>query len=218
MGKWRAGGYHGLVKQLFACATLMAVCSALGTAQSGNAAALAQVKTVYLLPMAHGMDQYLANRLTHSRVLQVVTDPAKADAVLTDHVGPAYEAAMKELYPQVKPAPPAKPDDEDQKADSSDSDKPAPPEPMEMKSIGAERPVVPARNRGTVFLVKRDTSEVLWSAYNDPSVRRAKDLNRVAGKFVGKLQSAIKHASPKAPAGTSPANAASSPQAPATAQ
>jgi hypothetical protein len=192
------------VKQLFACATLMAVFSAAGFAQSGKAAALAQVKTVYLLPMSHGMDQYLANRLTHGGVLQVVTDPAKADALLTDHLGEAYEASVKELYPQAKPAPAPAKDNDDKDAKTPSDAKPDQPE---MKSIGADRPPVPSRNRGMVFLVKRDTSEVIWSAYHDPSIRKPKELNRAAGRLVGGLKKAMKPAAPAAPASpTAPAD------------
>jgi hypothetical protein len=39
------------------------------------------VKAVYLLPMAGGLDQYLANRLTGDQVFRVVTDPKLADAI-----------------------------------------------------------------------------------------------------------------------------------------
>lgn len=183
----------------------MAVFSLAGIAQSGKAAALAQVKTVYLLPMAHGMDQYLANRLTHGGVLQVVTDPLKADALLTDHLGESYEAMVKELYPQAKPAPAPAKDDGEKDATTPESEakpdgKPdAKPDPPELKSSGAERPPTPSRNRGMVFLVKRDTSEVLWSAYRDPSVRKPKDLNGVAGKLAKDLKKAMTPAAPAAP-------------------
>ena len=30
--------------------------------------------------------------------MQVVTDPQKADAILTDHIGPAFEQKLDELY------------------------------------------------------------------------------------------------------------------------
>ena len=45
------------------------------------AADLASVKNVYVLKMARGLDQYLANRLTADHVFQIVTDPKLADAV-----------------------------------------------------------------------------------------------------------------------------------------
>src|SRR5437762_7219070 len=56
------------------------------------------VKTVYLLPMAGGLDQYLALKLTSGGVLQVVTDPKKADAILTDGIGARLEDSLTELY------------------------------------------------------------------------------------------------------------------------
>jgi hypothetical protein len=57
-----------------------------------GAADLAGVHKVYVLPMARGLDQYLANRLTTEHVFQVVTDPKTADAVLTDRIGEGFEA------------------------------------------------------------------------------------------------------------------------------
>ena len=36
--------------------------------------------------MGSGMDQYLANQLTNAGIFEVVTDPKKADAILTDNV------------------------------------------------------------------------------------------------------------------------------------
>ncbi len=61
------------------------------------------IKTVYLLPMASGLDQFLAVRLTTGSILQVVTDPQKADAILTDHIGASFEQRLDELY-AVKPS------------------------------------------------------------------------------------------------------------------
>jgi hypothetical protein len=72
--------------------------------------ALTGVRNVYLLPMSGGLDQYLANKLTASRNFQVVTDPAHADAILSDQVGEGFEERLAELYPP--PPPPDKPADE----------------------------------------------------------------------------------------------------------
>lgn len=201
----------------------MTVFALTGMGQAASAVSLAQVKSVYLLPMSHGMDQYLANRLTRDGVFQVVTDPAKADALLTDHLGANFEASVKELYPETKPeVAPAKPEDakpEDAKpADTKATDakkaavkkgakdeiEPPPeekPEARELKTLGGERLPVPARNRGMVFLVKRGTGEVLWSAYNDPAIRRPKDLNRTAGRIASGLKKAMTAASVTTPAG-----------------
>ena len=198
-GQHHAGRYDGLVKQLIACATLIAAFSVAGSAQAADASSLEQVKTVYLLPMSHGLDQYLANRLTRAGVVQVSTDPLKADALLTDHLGANFEASVKELYPEPKPAAAAAKDDDEKKAgDDQKSAEPATetkPDPPEMKSTGFDHPPVPARDRGMVFLVKRGTGEVLWSTYHEPSIRRPKELNRTAGRIAEGLKKAMKPAS-----------------------
>jgi hypothetical protein len=194
------GGYDGLVKQLIACATLMTVYSLAGSGQSGNAASLAQVKTVYILPMSRGMDQYLANRLTRGGVFQVATDASKADALFTDHVDAAFGASLKELYPEAKPVvEPAK--SADKPKEGKESAAGAKPDEPEVKLSGEDRPPVVARSRGTVFLVKRGTGEILWSVYNDPSIRRPKDLDRIAGKIVDALKKSMTPASPTTPGG-----------------
>ncbi len=48
-----------------------------------SAAGLGDIKTVYLLPMSSGLDQYLAQRLTAEAVLQVVKQakPANLESV-----------------------------------------------------------------------------------------------------------------------------------------
>src|ERR1017187_9409535 len=56
-------------------------------------------KTVYILPMAAGLDQYLAQCLTKDHVMLVVADPKTADVVMTDRLGEAFEQKMKQLRP-----------------------------------------------------------------------------------------------------------------------
>ena len=72
--------------------------AALAMSMAGSAAGLSDVKTVYLMPMSNGLDQYLAVQLTTGAVLQVVVDPQRADAVLTDHLGESFEQSLAELY------------------------------------------------------------------------------------------------------------------------
>src|SRR6476646_9989568 len=100
---------------------------------SGAHAEVFGVKTVYVLPMAGGLDQYLALRLTSQAVLQVVTDPQKADEILTDGIGARLEDSLTELYG----SPVAK----------EKSDKDAAPD----FAHPAMRPL--SRSRGVVFLV-----------------------------------------------------------------
>ncbi len=60
------------------------------------AAAIQEIRTVYIFPMRNGLDQYLASELTQQHVLQVVADPKSADAVLTDRMGQAFEQNFNE--------------------------------------------------------------------------------------------------------------------------
>jgi hypothetical protein len=60
---------------------------------------LIEVKSVYMLPMRFGLDQYLANQLARSGAVRVVIDPAKADAVFTDRLGDALEQRLNAMYP-----------------------------------------------------------------------------------------------------------------------
>jgi hypothetical protein len=60
-------------------------------------AELSSVRNLYILPMGSGFDQYMANQLTMQGVFQVVTDPEKADALMTDQIGAKFERQMEEL-------------------------------------------------------------------------------------------------------------------------
>lgn len=107
------------------------------------AAELSDSRTVYLLPMGRGLEQYIANRLTRMHVLQVVTDPAKADVVITDNVGSALEDRLNDLYPPEKPPAPAKPAPEAKDAAKSPAEPPkATPEAPRAKAESA--PAQPA--------------------------------------------------------------------------
>src|SRR5579864_6873366 len=134
------------------------------------------VKTVYLLPMSSGLDQYLAVRLTTGAVLQVVADPRNADAVLTDYIGQGFEDRLNELYG-------AKPKIEDDKNDKNDKN-----------GSGTEfvKPASGNRSRGAIFLVNRKTRDVLWSVYEQPKGTTPADLNRTADRIADKLGKAIK--------------------------
>ncbi len=128
------------------------------------------VKTVYLLPMSSGLDQYLAVRLTTASVLQVVVDPRNADAILTDHIGQSFEDRLDEMYG-------AKPKTEEDKNGS---------EPQFARLTSG------AHSRGAIFLVNRKTRDVLWSAYEPPKGTAPADLNRTADRIADKLAKAIK--------------------------
>jgi hypothetical protein len=130
---------------------------------------LSSVKYVYLLPMAGGLDQYLAVRLAASHLFLVVTDPTKADAVFTDRIGANFEDTLRELYAPVEPS---KLGDE--------------------FKAPAMAPLT--RVRGSFFLVDHKTHSVVWSTYAQHKSNQATELNRLAGQIVHQLE---KDLSPK---------------------
>lgn len=130
---------------------------------------LLKVKSVYLLPMSNGLDQYLANHLLKNGTYVVVTDPANADAVFTDALGPALERKLAELYPS----------EEEEEGNVDDQPK------------SAFR-----RGRGMVFLVERKSRQVVWSAYELPRDSRPQSLDRSARKIADELK---KHLTVKLP-------------------
>ena len=140
-----------------------------------SAAGFGDIKTVYLLPMSNGLDQYLAQQLTAEAVLQVVTDPQKADAVLTDHLGESFEQSLADLY-QTKPK-------ADDKAGEATEDKGASPPRSGMQG---------KRGRGTIFLVNRRTHDVLWSVFELPKDNRPAGLRRSAGRISDHLAKSIR--------------------------
>jgi hypothetical protein len=130
---------------------------------------LAEIKTVYLLPMTYSLDQFLAIRLTKGGAVQVVTDPKLADAVLTDHIGTGLEDRLKSLYGDKKPDPEVKDADKERGTYSN---------PM----AGG------TRSRGAVFLVDRKTRNVVWSDYVRPKSAQPDELSHVADRIAGQLE------------------------------
>jgi hypothetical protein len=157
---------------------------------------LEAVKTVYLLPMNNGLDQYLANAIARLGLFEVVTDPQKADAVLTDHLGAAFEDSMKSLYPP--PAPPRPPkagettdaDTGKKKKSEEESEKEAAAKAeAEQLTKENEAPVYStfSRGRGMVFLVDRHSRSVLWSMYDKPKDTQPKTLDQLARHIASQL-------------------------------
>jgi hypothetical protein len=92
------------------------------------------VHTVYILPMAGGLDQYLAEQLTRDHVIQMVTDPKLADVLLTNRIGATFEQKMTQIRPR---------DDAEKKA-----------------STDLRPGFRSTSNRGTVFLVDAKSRQV----------------------------------------------------------
>ena len=162
------------------------------------AAELTDGRRVYLLPMSHSLEQFIANRLTRDHVMQVVTDPAKADTVITDQVGAVLEDRLKTLYPPPpEPKPPAKDksksddaksDDSKSKDDASVHGLPSFLGDTVNKADKAGSMGVGARGRGTVFLVDVKSRAVLWSTFDKPKNSSPRELDHTAERLVKRLK------------------------------
>lgn len=162
-------------------ATLLLVALSLAAGQTPEAqtpagADLPRVRNVYLLPMPNGLEQFVANHLVKRGVLSVVADPKQADAVFTDTVGMGFQQRMEELYPVPKTVN----SEEDEKQDNGRK----PNSRLNVVEAGQARPGGLSRGKGTIFLVDRKTSVILWSAYVRPKSSSPQDLDAAAKKIV----------------------------------
>jgi hypothetical protein len=160
---------------------------------------LHQVKRVYILAMGSGMDQYLANQLTSAGLFEVVTDPKKADAIVTDNVGESFQKKLDDLYP-----PPPAPKKETQATkpavdagatvDVGDStpndDKAAKKDAFSDVDFtgGTSRDSSLARGKGNFFVVDRSSRTVLWSVFDHPKNSTPGELTKTAAQIVKHLK------------------------------
>lgn len=175
-----------MVAAMRLAAVLLCGFLAAASAPAADSAKLADTKTVYLLPMPNGLDQYLANRLTRDAIFQVVTEPAKADAIITDRLGPDFERKMAELFPPPAPAEESK---EEEESGSDSSRGLAAPAPPPVSSL--------SRAKGTLFIVSQSSGTVLWSIFERPKSTAPKDLNRLAQKIAAQLERDLKIVRPR---------------------
>jgi len=145
--------------------------------------ALTNVRMVYFLPMAGGLDQYLANRLTTDGNFQVVTDPQKAEVLFTDSIGDAFQRKFDELYP-----PPPKEEDEDSDDDSKADKK----KDEGWGSSSQTRGASFSRGRGTVFMVDRQTRNVIWSLYEPVKGTQPENVERRARNIADRLKQDVR--------------------------
>lgn len=167
------------------------------------AADLSGVHTVYLMPMGHGLDQFIASRLTRMHVIQVVTDPAKADTIFTDQVGAPLEDRLKDMYPPppdpeaVKAQAAKEQAAKEKAAEAAKNNTDANPPRNGLLSMMGD-PVnktekagsmgVGGRGRGTLFLVDVKSRQVLWSAFEKPKNTSPQELDHTAERVVKQLK------------------------------
>ncbi len=160
-----------------------------GAAEIGGS----KVNTVYILPMSHGLDQHIANRLTREHVVEIVADPSRADALLTDRLGAPLEYQLEKLHPTPKP-----PDenaesqagkDADSQAGKDDSDTTSAPRSAKlMTNEGPPRASTFGAGKGTLFLVDAHSRTILWSVYERPKRTSPDELDHTAKRVVTRLK------------------------------
>jgi hypothetical protein len=147
---------------------------------------LHEVKRVYILAMSAGMDQFLASQLTKAGIFDVVTDPKKADAIITDRVGESFESKLDDLYPPPAPPKQTKP------ADDATADAPKltgrPDALAGVDLTGAARPTTMGHGKGNIFIVSRGSRSVLWSIYEPSKNNTSRELTKTAERVVKHLQ------------------------------
>ena len=172
------------------------------------AADLSGVRSVYVLPMAKGFDQYLANRLTGDHVFQVVTDPKLADAVLTDRIGEGFELQLTSILPKDEPQPepvppPAAKEPAAKEAAPRKGGVPEEPKRTNLMTETVNKLDNPGlnsswgRGRGTIFLVDTKSRLVVWSVFDPPRSSSNKDLDRTASDIVSRLKKDLNPGSKK---------------------
>jgi len=141
---------------------------------------LASVQSVYILPMSNGMHQHLTNHLIKLGMFQVVADPLRADSILTDRLGAAFEQQLSDWDAEAarKAAPP--------KTDAKKDEGTGENQPLELASRVTTSAI--SRGKGTLFLVDRASRRVLWSTYKKPKATMPDDLDKLAGRVAGQLQ------------------------------
>ena len=162
-----------------------------------NLAAAAELtggRVVYVLPMGHSLDQFLANHLTRMHVLQVVTDPTRADVIITDRVGSALEDRMKDLFQPPQASAEAK--EARIKAENAHSKETAgqPQNAVAAFSDTANKAekqgnmATFGHGRGTIFLVDVKSRQVLWSAFQTPKNFTPRELDHTAERIAKRLK------------------------------
>ncbi len=180
---------------------------------------LEQVQNVYLMPMSHGFDQYLANHLAQTGRFRVVTNPKLADAVFTESLGEAFDARYAQLYP---PPPPKEAKKADEKAEKKQSQLEAAKETIAQNEREDKqfRSSTFGRSKGNLFLVLRPSRNVIWSEYKRPRNTQPDELDKLADYFAGQLKKQAGQFVPSplpAVPETAPATVAPEPAAPAAA-
>jgi hypothetical protein len=129
-----------------------------------------KTRTVYIVPMANGLNSHIASRLTSSGVVWVMLEPDSAEAVLTDRVDEAFWAWSTMHYKAAgRNANIALHDDD--------------PVRFEHLSMGPYR--------GTLFLVDPRNGLILWSMYEPTPNTTSNALDLAAAHIAASLKKSL---------------------------
>ena len=136
------------------------------TLLSGERRLIPHIRSVYIVSMEGGLDQYIANRLTSGSVTWVVLEPARADAIITDRVDESFWAWL--------------------------NGRPSGPQPPAMNASNDERGSKRFKGtkffRGTIFLVDPKDKVILWSTYSGATLGSPAQLDHVASRVANRLK------------------------------
>jgi len=181
--------------------------TAASTTAQGPNADLATVQTVYILPMASGLDQFVAHQVARHSVYQVTANPTQADAFLSDYVGTTFELrvddllkaarekaekeaeelAKKEAEALAKKEGPKKSETKAGKKDKKEDEREEPQSEFQMAG-GANRVQSFSRGKGNVFLIDARSRRVLWTGFDIPKNTRPAELQKSAERLVSRLR------------------------------
>jgi hypothetical protein len=129
-----------------------------------------KTRTVYIVPMANGLNSFIASRLTRSGVVSVVLEPEGAEAVLTNRVDEAFWTWSTMHY---------KPTGKNSSVALHDEDRFR----FEHLSMGPYR--------GTIFLVDPRNGLILWSTYEPTPNTTSNALNLAATRIASRLKKSL---------------------------
>ncbi len=177
------------------------VCLSLLVSGVSFAAELKDVKSVYLYPMAGGLDQHLANRLTKDHIFRIVADPKLADAILTDQLGRQFEYRLDHIkrdpLPATPPAPPAAPAAGQAASQPAAQPVPVPPAAGANSAEAEPHSSSFSRGKGTLFLVDAKSRQVVWSDYHPPRNSSSKELDKTAKGVATRLTKSLAPPAPE---------------------
>jgi hypothetical protein len=140
------------------------------TVSAGDLQPRLKTRTVYIVPMANGLNSHIASRLTSAGVVSVVLEPESAEAVLTDRVDETFWAWSTMHYKQAS---------KNSNVALHEDD------PFRFQHWSM-RPY-----RGTLFLVDPRNGLILWSLYEPASNTTAKALDLAATHIAASLKRSL---------------------------